>query len=93
MKAASMKNSKLSLWERIKRWFRRLIYPRKFDVTLRDAQNKRSVRLKFKALDKGEMTGRFFGNCVEEIIITHEDFEALWSIKALIKAELKKFFS
>lgn len=80
----------------IKRFFRRFIYPRVFDVTLVDAKTGERKRLVFKALDKAEDTGRFFGKCKETIVIEHDDYDMNFGIRRALShtvAFWQKFIS
>jgi nicotinamide riboside kinase len=60
----------------LKHFFRSMIYPRTFDVTLLNPLTGETKRLAFRAIDKSEDRGRFTGPCVETITIHPEDFEA-----------------
>lgn len=90
-KSGNSQTMKLSLWARIKKWFRRHIYPRRFDVTLVNARNGKMKRLDFKALDKFEDSGRFSGDCKETIVIDGQDYDHLFDDGLL--ARVKAFFS
>jgi len=77
-----------SLWARVKHFFRSFIYPRRFIVTLVDSVTGETMTLNFKAIDKTEETGRFFGDCIETIIVDHNDYRR--NFKGNILAQLFK---